>query len=122
MSSYQPPSGAGTPQSFPEVPPTGDLGGHRVGIAFALGDLTANIRSLSDIVRDQNSKLDKLDTKITEGLKSQGDAIQAIRDELLVAKTQLNSAYLTSKWVFAVVAGILGWAAGHWSWLNRIIG
>jgi uncharacterized protein YukE len=122
VSSAQPSGPDRTPGSFPEVTPAGDLAGYKGTIAYALGELTANIKHLSENIRDQSDRIEKLINSTANSFKEQNDEIRTIKDKILIAETQVRSVFYTSRWFLAIAGIIVGLILGHWTRITHIIG
>jgi hypothetical protein len=122
VSSANPSGPDRTPGSFPEVPPTGDLGGYRNTITFALGELTTNIKHLSENIREQSDKIEKLTNSTANSFQEQKEEIRIIKDKILIAETQVKYVFYTSRWFLAVAGIIVGLILGHWTQITHVIG
>lgn len=110
-----------TPQ-FAEVNPAADLSGHRNSIAYALGEINANIKHLTNDLQSNSGAIGKLKETTEASLKDVKASLKVIEDKVLVAETQVSSAFYTSKWFLAALALVVGWVAGHWSLLAKLAG
>ena len=111
-----------TPQTFAEVNPTGDLTSHRNPIAYALGEINANIKHLTIDLKENSGSLGKLKESTEVSLKEVKASLKIIEDKVLVAETQVKSAFFTSKYFLMAVAAVFGWIVGNWSWVARSLG
>ena len=111
-----------TPQAFAEVNSTGDLASHRNSIAYALGEINANIRHLTDGLKNNSESFAKLKESTEASLKEVKASLKTIEDKVLVAETQVRSAFFTSKCFLLAVGAVFGWIIGNWSWVARSLG
>jgi len=87
-----------------------------------LGELTAQVKHLSEDVRAQTGRIDKLRDDVTSDIKEQKLQVKAIADKVLIAETQVSSAFYTSKLFIAAASAALGLLAGNWKWVVRLVG
>jgi hypothetical protein len=110
------------PESFAIVPPPPPgLSDHRSTIAYELGQLTTHVKYLSDGIRDQGARIDKLAESTSNDLKEQKSTIDKIAGKILVAETQVKSAFYTSKWFIGLVCLVVGSIITNWSVIGRIL-
>ncbi len=103
------------PAQLASVPtPPSNLSNHKDTISYALGQLGADVRHLTD-------NIEKLRSSTAANFKEQKDAIKVINDNILVAETQVSSAFYTSKYFLTGVAALAGWAFANRDWLINML-
>jgi hypothetical protein len=96
------------------VPPGGgDLGNYRHTIQFALGELSTNVRHQADDIKSLTKKVGKLIEATESGFREQKASIKVIEDKILVAETQVSSAFVRGAKVWVATHFVLAPIRGH---------
>jgi hypothetical protein len=109
------------------------LSEHRDSILYQLGQISADIRHFSDglkvttetikeMKQDAADSSKELSGRFDSGINDLKASLKIIQDKVLVAETQVTSAFYTSKWFLGAACLVGGWLLGHYSWLVRILG
>ncbi len=110
------------PGQIASVPtPPEDLSNHKNTIAYALGELNTTVRQLSDAMAKQTETMEKLKENIETRFKEQKDSIKAIEDKILIADTQVKSAFYTTRWFLIALTALVTWCISNLPRVLRLL-